>query len=515
MAANVEALTQQQELSMATSLQSSAPGAPDAGASLRLRGSMPLIFMLSRICLGVLLAFVSVPEIWADGASPKAVQSVDPNDFVQVRNGKFVLAGKPFVIRGTNYFGSWRYRHTIDVDDGTEHRIEWAFYHDWDSTKLDLDFRFIRSQLNATSVRIGTPGMEAFEPLVKFHHYQPWYDAQGQITEPYRTELIKMADIAYADGIRIQFTLIWNLKREIAKDPDSFKAGGTMDRLYANQVTSIVAALHNHPGVIGYSIGNEVLVEFEINGKHPSSYEGIAAGFIMRRLKEVRAAAPLQLVTLDEGGNGQNKWWAPEMAFVMLPDVDAGNGRESIRLADHVDYLGTHFYPETLEMEDLSGGFAGKVADARQKLASYMQVARKFGKPVVLSEIGLRVAPMTLPPNQYSAYRDQFWQAMMAESQSQGLQGVLAWAAIPDVELVPGQYVFKGSAVNEKSRVELDLNGPDHTQRRLLMVHPEWYLFEWRGDAALPPVPTPAAAAIASAWADIPPPPLPAQIVRP
>ena len=486
-----------------------------AGRFLRTHRTMRPISFLQGSCASVLLGLLLLVAGRAETAPLAAGLSEDPGDYVQVRNGKFLLAGKPFVIKGTNYFGSWLYRHTIDADDGTEHHIEWAFYHDWDSAKLDRDFQFIRAQLNATTVRIGTPGKAAFEPLVKFHHFQPWYDAQGQITEKYRTELIKMADIAYADGIRIQFTLIWNLKREIAKDPDSFKAGGPMDRLYANQVASIATALRNHPGVMGYSIGNEVLVDYQINGKHPSSYEGVAAGFIMRRLKEVRAIAPLQLLTLDEGGNGKKEWYAPEMAFVLLPDVDTGNGRESIRLADHVDYLGTHYYPETLEPEDLGGRFAGKVADARQKLASYMQVARKFGKPVVLSELGLRISPMTLSPNQYSFYRDQFWQGIMAESQSQGMQGVLAWDAVPDVALVPGQYVVKQSTINEYSPVEVDISGPDHTQRRLLMVHPEWYLFEWRGDGALPPVPTPAAKAIASAWADIPQPPLPAQTARP
>ena len=43
----------------------------------------------------------------AADTAPSA-QSSDPQDFVQVRDGKFVLAGKPFVIKGTNYAGSWR-----------------------------------------------------------------------------------------------------------------------------------------------------------------------------------------------------------------------------------------------------------------------------------------------------------------------------------------------------------------------------------------------------------------------
>jgi hypothetical protein len=41
----------------------------------------------------------------ADSASPSSYTSDNPDDYVQVRDGEFVLAGKPFVIKGTNYFG--------------------------------------------------------------------------------------------------------------------------------------------------------------------------------------------------------------------------------------------------------------------------------------------------------------------------------------------------------------------------------------------------------------------------
>jgi hypothetical protein len=76
---------------------------------------------------------------------------------VRIVNGKFTLHGRPFFLRGTNYFGSWRYANTFDQGDGVEQATTWAFFHYWDSHKLDLDFKFLRARLNATALRIGTP----------------------------------------------------------------------------------------------------------------------------------------------------------------------------------------------------------------------------------------------------------------------------------------------------------------------------------------------------------------------
>lgn len=489
--------------SMRTPLQPSTAGEATVGRSLRLSKRVLDSQRAHRFRHGLLIAVALSLVGRIDFASPASIQSDNPNDYVQVRDGRFMLAGKPFVIKGTNYFGGWRYHQSIDTGNGIEFHTIWAFYHDWDDQKLDMDMQFIHAQLNATTLRVGTPAQADFADLVQFHDYQPWYAPDGRITEQYKAELIKIADAAYANGMRIQFCLLWNFKNEIAKDPDAFKLGARMDTLYANQVNSIVMALRSHPGVIGYSIGNEVLVDWPINGTHPSAYEGQAAGFILRRLKEVRAAAPRQLITIDEVGNPTGKmWYAPELAFVTLADVDTGNGRQSIRLADAADYLGTHFYPETLSPQDMTDGFASKIAEATQKIAIYMQAAKAFGKPVVLNEFGLRISPETLLPAQYSSIRDRFFQAILAEGQRQGLQGVLAWDAVPAFVLIPGQYTVKESTLNKFSPIEVDFDQPNHTQRRMLFYKPEYSLFEWRSASDVPAA-TPAARAIASAWPDI------------
>jgi hypothetical protein len=244
-------------------------------------------------------------------------------------------------------------------------------------------------------------------------------------------------------------------------------------------------ALRSHPGVMGYSIGNEFLVDWPINGTHRSSFEGQAAGFILRRLKEGRAAAPRQLVTIDEGAALAKQWFTPELAFLVLSDVDTGNGRQPIRLAYSVDYLGTHYYPEILRPEDLTDGFASKTADATQKLAIYIKAAKPFGKPVVLNEFGLGISPETLDPERYSSARDRFFQAIIAEGQKLGIQGLLAWEALPKIVLIPGQYVVRERKLNKYSPVEVDIDEPNHTQRRVLMYHPEWSLFEWRNGSAV------------------------------
>jgi hypothetical protein len=474
---------------------------------LRLPAALALVVVGSASLLAMPVlqpAKPSLVRLAADSVPPASIRSDNPNDYVQVHDGKLVLGGKPFAIRGTNYFGSWLHHSTIDVGNGFEHANAWSLYHAWDSQKVDADFRFIRSQLRATAVRVGTPGEAEFADLVKYHDYQPWFNPDGTITERYKTELIKLADIAYTNGVRIQFCLLWNVSSEIAKDPDGFKSGGQMDQLYSMQVRSIVTALRNHPGVIGYSIGNEVLVNWPINGTHRSWYEVEAAGFIVRRLQEVRAAAPRQLVTTDEGfAPTAERWYNPGPDFIPLAGVDTGTGVRTIRLADMVDYLGPHFYPETLHPEDLVGGFGGKIEDAKRQLAIYLQAAKALGKPVVINEIGLQMSPETIPISQYSPARDEFFQAIISEGQELGLQGLLAWNAIPEITLLPGHYRVIASKDTPGSPSELDIDLPDHTQERVLFNHPQFHLFEWRDGDTLPGA-TAAVKAIASAWPDVP-----------
>jgi hypothetical protein len=449
---------------------------------------------------------------WMDGlaeaAAPASIRSEDPSDYVQVRDSKFVLVGKPFVIRGTNYFGSWRFQHTIETGNGVEQDTPWEFYRDWDIRKLDMDFQFMRSQLRATVVRIGTPAIIDFGSLVQYHGYPPWYGPDGAISEQYKNQLTELADIAYSNGMRIQFCLLWNVGNEIAKNPGAFAPGAQMDKFYSNQVRSIGTALRNRPGVIGYSIGNEVLVKWPINGTHSSPYESQAEGFIVRRLRELRDTAPRQLLTTDEVAHPQAKqWYAPGPEFAHLPEVDTGSGNraQSMRLADVVDYIGTHFYPETLRSEDLHDGFVTKLSDAKEQLAIYMQAANDVRKPVSMNEFGLKITPETLAPEQYAAARDRFFQALIAEGQRLGLQGLLVWGAIPEVALRPGQYVVKESKLNQYSPVEVDIDKPGKPLRRVLFYFPEWALFDWQGYNDLPTA-TPAAHAVESAWADIPQP---------
>ena len=127
------------------------------------------------------------------------------NDYVQVRDGRFVLGGRPYVAKGMNYFGSWRYNYTLKRADGIEQGNIWVIYHDWDTHKLLLDFQFMASQLNATAVRIGTPSLLNFESLVKFQGYEPWFNPDGTIagslqrTSSYRSQISPMLP-AYASS---------------------------------------------------------------------------------------------------------------------------------------------------------------------------------------------------------------------------------------------------------------------------------------------------------------------------
>jgi hypothetical protein len=426
--------------------------------------------------------------------------------FVQIHDGKFELEGRPFVLRGTNYFGSWRERTTFDVGEDMAFGTVWGFYEDWSPAAVDEDFQFLRSRMNTTAIRVGTPSIEDFASVVRYHGYQPWFNTDGTITDLYKNELIQLADIARRNGIRIQLCLLWQLSSEIEADGDAFKPGGRMDTLYANQVRSIAAALRDNPGVMSYSIGNEVLVRWKLNGTHPSWFEARAGGFILRRLRELRTEAPHQLLTVDEGASHANMmyWHCPGPEFAVLPDTDGCNGGRAFRLSDFVDYHGGHFYPVMLTPEDAGHGEA-KVKDALAQLASYMKAARADGKPVVLGEFGFQIKPATLDPAQSGAFRDEFYKPVLAKGEELGLQGALTWLALPMLKLRPGHFTIEPSTENKYSPMELHVEKPRGGMERILFYAPHFALFTW-GPTGDTPNATPAAEALAGAWVSVPPP---------
>jgi hypothetical protein len=449
----------------------------------------------SRTAVASVLAAVAALAVVAPGhdsavAGPAAAEAAE--NFVRITNGKFTLGGRPFVLRGTNYFGSWRFPYTVG-----------SFFGHWDRHKLDLDFKFLQARLNATALRIGTPAERDFASLVRYHGYAPWYEPDGSIAAGYRQKLIELADTAQADHLRIQLCLLWNIAREIAENPKDFAPGHRLDRFYANQLRSVALALRGHPGVMAYSVGNEVLVNWPLNGTHRSWYEAVAAAFIARLWKDLRAAAPRQLLTDDEVAHPEtHRWFDPGPEFAALARPDGDGGEPSFRLVDLLDYLGPHFYPETLEPADLlEGRFGAKLIDVGKKLGDYMQAAARYRKPVVLNEFGLKIAPPTLAPQDYAGPRDALFRAVASASERDGVQGLLAWIALPGLVLRPRDFIVRPSALNRYGPIEVDIGSP---ARRILFYNPSFDLFVWAAREELP-LPTAAAAAVASGWMRISP----------
>jgi hypothetical protein len=456
-------------------------------------------WIVTKVPVSTMLV-VQAATVAAGSDNPQPAMS---SDYVQIHAGKFELHGQPFVVRGTNYFGSWRFPEAFSGPDGIDRATVWSLYQAWDAHKAALDFDFLRSKLRATAVRIGTPSRDNFAALVLGRGYKPWYNPDGSITDHYKRILVELADTAYAYGIRIQFCLLWNVSGEITESPGDFAPGGALDRFYSAQVRSIGMALRDHPGAMAFSVGNEVLVRWPVNGTHPSAYEGPAAAFIARRLHDIRAVAPRQLLTVDEVASpGSHLWHDPGPEFALVGDSARSQAAHIFRLADEVDYLGPHFYPEVLRTADLRDeSFRPKIADACQKLADYMKAAKTIGKPVVINEFGLKIDPPTLTTDEYSKPRDELYNAFVPAAEREGVQGILPWLALPSFVLRPEDYKIVASHLNPYSSIEVDIKS---SGRRLLLYEPVWQLFDWRRSGE-EPLPTESAEAIAVAWPGVPP----------
>jgi hypothetical protein len=116
------------------------------------RFGLPFLYVTARrnltgIAVGILVlrsAAAAAPLAGSEHpqlASGVAV-AVTPADYVRIRSGRFELRGQPFVLRGTNYSGSWRFPYTFPRADGTEQATVWSLFRGWDARKAALDFRF-------------------------------------------------------------------------------------------------------------------------------------------------------------------------------------------------------------------------------------------------------------------------------------------------------------------------------------------------------------------------------------
>ena len=152
--------------------------------------------------------------------------------------------------------------------------------------------------------------------------------------------------------------------------------------------------------------------------------------------------------------------------------------------------------------------FNRKIHEAKKELRLYVQAASAVRKPVAIGEFGLVTAPMTLPPERYAVARDRLFEEFLSEGEKIGLQGLLAWGALPAVKLKQGHYSVRASEVTPSSPTEVDVDDGNSGPRRILFYYPLFALFIWRENDEVP-IATRAAEAIASAWPQIPRPRLP------
>ncbi len=311
------------------------------------------------------------------------------SDFVRAQGRQLMLGDTPYLVRGImpTAFDLNGVKNFYDVGQGVEMLTMVRWLRDFDEMEPEIDaaFGFFAREMGVNTIRVITPFSWQLESDIQYHNVLPWFESNGAINPYYRERLIRLLDIAFRHGIRIQFSLIGDAKKGewecniegawqrcydvgvtwetihqfIATNgsgslrfirPDSAK-----EQFYYTYLESLVPYLKDHPGVFAYEIGNENLLHTYINGPERDGawYTDQIGSFLHRMITKTRQ--------LDQGhhliGSGEsgfyakNFWlsemeWAPmSLEFGVINDIDnLDPNYDTYHLADLVDFIGTHAY---------------------------------------------------------------------------------------------------------------------------------------------------------------------------
>jgi mannan endo-1,4-beta-mannosidase len=185
----------------------------------------------------------------------------------------------------------------------------------------------------------------------------------------------------------------------------------TMQKIIMRTNSISGLAYVDDPTIMSWELGNE-----------PRGMNNVSAfnAWIAATAHAIKTLDPNHLVTIGTEGTQADS------------GIDIAQNNTSV----DVDYATTHIWPQNFGWYDPTNAvntYPVAVADMKNYLAVQISGAQVVHKPLVLEEFGFSRDGNSLDPNSATAYRDQFYEAILGEALSyaqsnQSVSGVNFWA---------------------------------------------------------------------------------------
>lgn len=351
------------------------------------------------------------------------------SNFVYVEGKQLMLNGQPWWSKGANWLGSRTVTQYCLQADGVEVwcNMKYLDADQWKPQELEKELQWLHEVLGINTMRLNAIGL----------------DSDGYWKPGYEARLLEFTRMAYRQGMRITWTLFFGIPGFECPQPDGSYApcnvrgipdiggarlmppGGDQETKTLRWARNFATTMKNEPGVLGYEVGNELLLNYTVRAV---GYQEQVLSYITRILDAVRGVDQNHLTFSGEVAvierPSDNRWpWleGKGVNFVKFPDIHNLRGGQPFSLEDVTDVNGIHFYqgPENA------------------KTAMDVIVAAAV-KPVVLAEFGgggnAQQYQWPEPANQFT------WHKTTLDEARTRTTGAWVWNPVPFMDFQPNTY---------------------------------------------------------------------------
>lgn len=318
--------------------------------------------------------------------------SVEANDVLSIRDGRFHLDGEPFAEISFNKFDFlWQLYDQRLAGKTLDDANPMVRAQDKALRELhEMGFRTIRF----FGLPWGPSGAESYaDPKKRILLYES-LDKALELCDRHQIRVVWCLAAAGFTDTKLVSEKGWvhgeEQSRELLSNPET--RGRQLLYRYLDET---VARYKNRKSVLMWEIGNEITLLADIgdyNGERMPTLKDVA-GFYRDVTKRIKAADPLRLVSSGGSHMRESQWnlyqskgWTKdtfEEQFKCFDLLYTGTG---------MDVIDVHSYMNHKPGYVISDGAGGETLLGNKE---WMQIARRIGKPLMIGELGLQAAAKT------------------------------------------------------------------------------------------------------------------------